>query len=68
MYNEKSISVEINGLSSKSLIKVGELLAKQFRQETVLVKDLNNNKIYLVDPIESNQNFDDEMKNINTEV
>lgn len=68
MYNEKSISVEINGLSSKSLMKVGELLAKQFRQETVLVKDLNNNKIYLVDPIESNQNFDDEMKNINTEV
>ena len=49
MYSEKSISIEINGLSSISLFKLSENLAKAFQQETVLVKDLNRNKIYLVD-------------------
>lgn len=49
MYDEKSISVEVNGLSSKSLVKLAELLAETFRQETLLVKDLNNDKIFLVE-------------------
>lgn len=53
MYNEKSLSVEINGLSSKSLLNVAEMIAREFKQETVLVKDLSKNKIYLADSISS---------------
>lgn len=51
MYNDKSLSVEINGISSRYLLSFAELLAKEFMQETVLVKDLNLNKIYLADSI-----------------
>ena len=53
MYDEKSLSVEVNGLSGRSLLRFAEMLADVFRQETVLVKDLNTGKIYLVDPIPS---------------
>lgn len=53
MYDEKSLSVEVNGLSGRSLLRFAEMLADIFRQETVLVKDLNTGKIYLVDPIPS---------------
>ncbi len=49
MYNEKSLSVEVNGLSGKSLVKLAEHIAKAFGQETLLVKDLNSGKILLVD-------------------
>ncbi len=48
IYDGKSISVEVNGLSSKSLVRLAELLAETFRQETLLVKDLNNDKIFLI--------------------
>ena len=68
MFNEKSVSVEINGLSSRSLFKMAEMLAKAFRQETVLVKDLNNGKIYLADSAPSTEPFEKEMERINTEV
>lgn len=67
MYSERSLSIEINGLSSISLFKLAEKLAKEFKQETVLVKDFNKNKIYLVDSKESTTSFDDEMNRINTE-
>lgn len=53
MYDEKSLSVEVNGLSDRSLLRLAEMLADVFRQETVLVKDLSTGKIYLVDPIPS---------------
>ena len=53
MYDEKSLSVEVNGLSGRSLLRLAEMLADAFVQETVLVKDLNTGKIYLVDPIPS---------------
>ena len=49
MFSDKSISLEIDGLSSKSLLRLAEILATDFKQETVLVKDLNKNKIYLAD-------------------
>ena len=68
MYNEKSVSVEVNGLSSKSLVKLAEYLAEMFRQETVLVKDLNNGKIFLVDSESSDVPLEREMERINTEV
>lgn len=51
IYNENSISIEINGLSSESLLALAEILYKSFNQECVLVKDLNKNKIYLADSI-----------------
>lgn len=54
MYNEKSLGVEINGLSSKSLLTVAEMIAQEFMQGTVLVKDLNKNKIYTADTIPCN--------------
>ena len=53
VYDEKSLSVEMNGLSGRSLLRFAEMLADVFRQETVLVKDLNTGKIYLADPIPS---------------
>lgn len=68
IYDEKSISVEINGLSSKGLFELAEKLCTEFQQETVLVKDFNTNKIYLVDADESQEPLDREMWRINTKV
>ena len=48
VYDEESLSVEINALTSKSLIKLSEYLADTFSQETLLVKDLNENKIFML--------------------
>ena len=55
VYGEKSLSVEVNGLSGRSLLRLAEMLADAFVQETVLVKDLNTGKIYLVKPIPSSE-------------
>lgn len=49
LFNEKSISVEVNGISSSSLLLLAEYICISFRQETVLVKDFNADKIYLAD-------------------
>ena len=67
MYNDKSLSVEINGISSRNLLSFAELLAKEFMQETVLVKDLNLNKIYLADsiPMSSDTTLRDELSKVN---
>ena len=48
LYDETSLSVEIIGVSSNVLNKVAEELAKEFKQETVLVKNYDDNRIYLV--------------------
>lgn len=50
LYDESSLSVEIVGISSNVLNKVAEELAQEFKQETVLVKNYDENKIYLVKP------------------
>ena len=68
LYDEKSISIEVNGISSWSLVKLAEEFAKLFKQETVMVKDLNINKIFLVDDKPSDVPLDKEMQRINTEV
>lgn len=68
MFNDRSICLEINGLSSKSLLKLAEMIADRFRQETVLVKDLNRNKIYLADANESDDTFENDLNNVNTNV
>jgi hypothetical protein len=65
IFDEKSLSLEINGMSSKGLIYFAELIAKEFNQETVLVKDLNINKIFLVNP---HKGSDYDLSNINTKV
>lgn len=60
VFDENSLSIEINGISSKGLIYLAELIAREFKQETVLVKDLNSNKIFLVNQeIGDNYNIDD---------
>ena len=50
LYDESSLSVEIVGISSDVLNKFAEELAQEFKQETVLVKNYDENKIYLVKP------------------
>jgi len=47
-FNENSISIQINGLSSKGLIEISKELVDELDQEKVLLKDLNSRKIYLV--------------------
>ena len=44
-YNERSMSIEVNELSSKVLLYLGKMIAGVFHQKTTLVKDLNNSKI-----------------------
>lgn len=65
LYDGKSVTFEINGISSESLLKLAELVAKFFGQETVLVKDLNNNKIYLADAIPMDKTLDHILSEIN---
>ncbi len=48
VFNEKSLTIEINGVSSEGIIFLAQEIAREFKQETVLVKDLNLNKIFLV--------------------
>ena len=48
MYDESSLSIEIIGITSEVLNKVAESLAQEFKQETVLVKNYEDNRIYLV--------------------
>ena len=57
-YNERSVTIEINGLSSEGLLKLAEMIARIFHQETVLVKDLNTNKIYLANGLRSKEPAD----------
>jgi hypothetical protein len=49
-YDETSFSIEVNGLSSQSLLQLAEHLAETVLQKTILVKDLNNGKIWMVSP------------------
>jgi hypothetical protein len=46
IYNEQSISVELDELSSIHLLSFAETLANELMQENFLIKNLNNNRIY----------------------
>lgn len=46
-FDERSTTIEIGGLSTKGLLRLAEMIARVFHQETVLVKDMNNMKFYL---------------------
>ena len=69
MYNERSLAIEINGLSSESLLKFAEMIAQKCMQKTVLVKDLNKNKIHTADsiPMADNSSMDAEQDKVNTD-
>lgn len=69
MYNERSLAIEINGLSSESLLKVAEMIAQKCMQKTVLVKDLNKNKIHTADsiPMADNSSMDAGKDKVNTD-
>lgn len=64
-YDENSVSIEINGLSTESLLKLAEIICKYFRQECVLVKDLNKNKIYLAEAIPSSSEDIEKINKVN---
>lgn len=49
-FGEKSLSVEIIGVDSKTLIKIAEDICADFMQEAVLCKDYSTGNIYFVNP------------------
>lgn len=49
VFSEKSIAIEMMMIDSATLEKIATELAIQFKQETVLVKDYNDNEIYFAD-------------------
>jgi len=49
VFDEKSLSVEIIGIDSNTLLQIAEDLCAAFTQESVLVKDYNTNKIFFAD-------------------
>ena len=69
MYNERSLAIEINGLSSESLLKFAEMISQKCMQKTVLVKDLNKNKIHTADsiPMADNSSMHAEQDKVNTD-
>lgn len=48
IFDENSISVELLGVSTDTLISFAESLCRDFKQETVLVKDYENGRILFV--------------------
>ena len=48
VYDENSLSVEVVGIDSNTLISLAEDICREFDQESVLVKDYNNKKILFV--------------------
>lgn len=48
-YGEKSLSVEIIGVDTDTMIKIAEQLCTAFKQESVLLKDYSSNRILFVD-------------------
>lgn len=49
IYNDTSTSIEIDDIPSELLLLFAIRLCEEFKQDTVLVKDFNTNKIFLVD-------------------
>ena len=46
--NEKSTTIELLGIESEELIDIATDICNKFGQETVLLKDYNKNKIFVV--------------------
>ena len=49
MYTEKSTNIEILGVSSEVLVRLATEIAREFKQEAVLLKDYNTGKNILID-------------------
>ena len=49
-FDETSTSVEVVGIAKEVLLRVAEAIAKEFQQQTVLVKCYTDNSIMLVKP------------------
>lgn len=71
VYNDKSSSIDLGGVPSELLLLFATKLCKEFKQEIVLVKDFNQNKLYLVNdenyvgtPQEQISQVNDDLKNI----
>jgi hypothetical protein len=48
IYDENSLSVEVVGIDSTTLINIAEDICREFNQESVLVKNYNTKKILFV--------------------
>ena len=48
LFDEKSVSIEIISITSALLLKIATEIARDFNQETVLVKDYQSNETYFV--------------------
>lgn len=46
IYDKSSITIEINGLSIRGVLRFATSIAKALHQKTLIIKDLNSNKIY----------------------
>lgn len=49
VFNEKSVSLEVLGVPSDVLMRLAATIAKDFTQETVLLKDYNTGRNILID-------------------
>lgn len=49
IFDEKSTSIEILGIDSNVLIRLATEIAREFKQETVLLKDFNTGRNILID-------------------
>jgi hypothetical protein len=49
IYNEKSYTITITDVSSIMLKYIAEKICKEFKQETVMLNDFNENKVYFID-------------------
>ena len=49
VYDEKSICIDIFGMLSDSLVRLTIAIARESKQETVLLKDFNTGKNILID-------------------
>lgn len=47
IYNEKSITIGVDGLSSRELATLVEYLSKRLPHKSLLIKDFSNNKIFI---------------------
>ena len=49
VFDEKSLSVEIIGLSTDTMIEIAEDICRDFQQETVLLKDYSSGRVMFID-------------------
>lgn len=61
IFDESSSAIEILSVPSEVLLIIATIIAKEFKQHAVLVKDLNTNRFYLADSKDI-ENVDSEVK------